>query len=128
MLQYTPTFSSIINSSIWRQPDHIRLVWLTLVSSADKRGVVQSSLPGLADLARVKQTLVEEALIWLMGPDPYWYHQEHQGRKIEAFAGGWVILDYRPIRKLKSKDEYREANRLRQKRFRDKHKKENNNE
>jgi hypothetical protein len=90
---------------------------------ADNQGFVNSSLPGLADLARVKPVLVEEALAWLGAPDPYWYNQELFGRKIEPYPGGWVILDYQPLRKKRSADELREANRLRQAKWRETHKK-----
>ena len=112
----------MINSSVWRQADHTRLVWLTLLSMADNQGFVNSSLPGLADLARVKPVLVEEALAWLGAPDPYWYNQELFGRKIEPYPGGWVILDYQPLRKKRSADELRETNRLRQAKWRETHK------
>ena len=112
----------MINSSVWRQADHTRLVWLTLLSMCDKQGFVNSSVPGLADLARVRIVLVEEALAWLGAPDPYWYNQEWFGRKIEPYPGGWVVLDYQSLRKRKSEDELREVNQLRQAKWRKTHK------
>ena len=53
MSGYTKLHSNIIHSTIWRAPNHVRLVWITMLALCDRDGVVEASVPGLADAARV---------------------------------------------------------------------------
>jgi len=50
---YTKLFSSIVHSTVWRESNHVRLVWVTLLALCDRDGRVEASVPGLADAARV---------------------------------------------------------------------------
>lgn len=121
MAGYTKLFNSILASTIWREDDKTRIVWITLLAMADKNGVAEGSIPGLADLARVNIEEVESSLSKLMAPDPYSRTVEHDGRRIEKTDGGWVILNHAKYRSKMSKDERREYNRLKQREWREKH-------
>lgn len=88
------------------QPDHIRLVWLTMLALADWNGVVQASLPGLAHVARVPLNRTQEAVDVLSSPDPYSRTPDHEGRRIEPVPGGWRILNYAKYRGEGGRQEY----------------------
>jgi hypothetical protein len=45
---FTKLFSSITESTVWDEPDRVRLVWITMLAMADKHGRVWASVPGLA--------------------------------------------------------------------------------
>lgn len=102
---YSKLFSSIIHSTVWREPDHIRLVWITMLAMMDDNGFVDASIPGLADAARVNINQCVEALNRLSSPDPYNNTaEENEGRRILDIPRGWEILNYEIYR---SGDEYR---------------------
>lgn len=100
---YTKLFQSIIHSTIWREPDHVRLIWITMLALADKKGTVEASIPGLADLARVTLEECEEAIEKLKSPDKYSRNQDFDGRRIDETPGGWLLLNH---------DYYREQGRI----------------
>jgi hypothetical protein len=95
---FTKLFSSIVLSSIWSEDDKTRLVWITLLALSNADGYVSASLPGLASTARVSIPDCECALQKLAAPDPYSRNKDHEGRRIEAVDGGWLILNYRLYR------------------------------
>lgn len=119
---YTKLFNSILASTIWREDDKTRIVWITLLAMSDKNGVAEGSVPGLADLARVTIPECEASLVKLMSPDPYSRTTENEGMRIKKVDGGWAILNHAKYRAKMSSDERREYNRLKQQEFRSKNK------
>jgi hypothetical protein len=111
MSGYTKLHSSILHSTIWRADDHTRLVFITLLAAADKDGVVEASVPGLADLARVPLDACEAALTALMAPDEYSRTSEHDGRRIEVVEGGWRLLNHAHYRAKFGRDDRRKYQR-----------------
>lgn len=118
MSGYTKLFSSIVNSTIWRAADHIRLVWITMLALADRNGIVEASVPGLADAARVSLDECMAALEHLASPDPWSRTAANAGRRIEAVDGGWVILNHGVYRDRLAKDVARQQTAERVARFR----------
>jgi hypothetical protein len=94
MAGYTKLFSSIVTSSIWQEDNATRIVWITMLATADARGVVEGAVPGLAHIARVELDECQRALHKLQQPDPYSRTQDFDGRRIEVVEGGWRILNY----------------------------------
>lgn len=119
MAGYTKLFSSIIHSTIWREPHHVRVVWITLLAMADRDGDVEASVPGLADAARVTRAECEDALRVLEAPDPDSRDAENEGRRIAKVPGGWQLLNHHKYRDRLSEDDRRRANADRQARHRD---------
>ena len=115
---YTKLFSSIVHSTVWRAPDHVRLVWITMLALADRDGCVEASVPGLSDAARVTLAQCEEALGVLLAPDKYSRTPDYEGRRIEAISGGWELLNYQAYRERSSKEQARQKANERQKRYR----------
>jgi hypothetical protein len=91
---FTKLFSSIVTSSLWQEDDSVRLIWITLLSLANRTGFVSGSLPGIAHIARVAQDETEQALDKLSSPDPHSRTTDYEGRRIEPVQGGWQILNY----------------------------------
>src|SRR3990167_10772082 len=115
MTGYTKLFNSILASTIWRAPDKTRIVWITMLAMANKDGVVEVSIPGLADFARVSLKDCEAALDDLSSPEPYSRSSENDGRRIAVIEGvGWQLLNHGKYRAKMSDDERREYNRMKQ--------------
>ena len=111
MIGYTKLFGSLLASTIWREDDKVRIVWITLLAMADKRGIAEGSIPGIADLARVSVEDCERALIRLQEPDRFSRSTENEGRRIAPTDGGFQILNHAKYRDRLSAEDRREYQR-----------------
>ena len=118
-MAYTKLFSSIVNSTIWLEPDPTRIVWITLLAMADKDGEVQASVPGLARTAGATLEATQAALDKFLAPDPHSRTKTDDGRRIEEIDGGWSLINYAKYRHMASATERQEKAAIRQKRYRD---------
>jgi len=118
MSGYTKLFNSILASTVWREPDHVRLVWITLLAMADKHGVAEASIPGLADFARVSVEQCRDAIDVLCALDPDSRSQDFEGRRIMPVDGGWQILNHAKYRQKVNEDERRDYLRRKQAEYR----------
>lgn len=118
MSGYTKLFSSILDSTIWREDKETKIVWITMLAMVDKHGEIQASIPGLADRARVTIPECQEALAALMAPDEFSRTKDHDGRRVEEIEGGWLLLNYESYREKLSAEDQREKARLRKQRQR----------
>lgn len=118
MTGYTKLFSSIITSTIWRADNATRIVWITMLALRDRNHVVEASVPGLADMARVSVEDCRKALVILSAFDPDSRTKEHGGRRVEQIDGGWIILNGEKYRKKMNIDERREYKRQKQSEYR----------
>lgn len=108
MSGYTKLFSSIVASTIWREDDATRLVWVTMLAMVSKDGIVEASAPGLADMARVPVEECRKSLAKLEGPDPDSRSKNDEGRRIRPVDGGWEIINYYKYRERLMSDERRQ--------------------
>ena len=122
MTGFTKLFSSIIHSTIWREPDHVRIIWVTMLAMCDRDGRVEASVPGLSDAARVDMAQCIEALNRLLAPDPYSRTTDCEGRRIAVIDGGWEIINYALYRERASKEHRRQQRAEKQQRYRDRKK------
>jgi hypothetical protein len=104
---FTKLFSTIVDSTVWREEMHVKVVWITMLAKANRNGDVLASVPGLADAARVSLDQCVEALARLSAPDPWSRTKEHEGRRIVEVDGGWRLLNYPKYRELRDADERR---------------------
>jgi hypothetical protein len=95
---WTKLFSSIVTSSVWCEDDATVRVWIAMLATADSDGLVEGSVPGFANLARVPVAKMRAALVKLSSPDPDSRTPDHEGRRIETIEGGWQILNYAAYR------------------------------
>jgi phage terminase small subunit len=119
MTGFVKLFGSILGSTIWREDPATKVVWITLLALADIDGIVESSIPGLANYAGVGIAETETALQKFQSPDPYSRTPEHEGRRIEPVDGGWRILNHDKYRCKMSPEEQKEKAVIRQRRHRD---------
>jgi len=119
MTGYTKLFNSIIGSTVWREDPATKVVWITLLALADQDGIVESSVPGLANYAGVSVPETETALKKFLSSDPYSRSPEHEGRRIEPTDGGWLILNHFKYREKLSLEDRRRRDRIRQQKHRE---------
>lgn len=92
-MAYTKLHATILDSSVWLEPAHVRLVWITMLAMADQHGVVHASIGGLAHRARVTREECSEAIARFLGPDPD-SRDRTTGERIEEVPGGWLVLNH----------------------------------
>lgn len=122
MTGYTKLFSSIITSTVWREKNETRILWITMLAMKDRHGLIEASIPGLADMARLSVEETLAGLEILRAPDPYSRTKEHDGRRIEDTEGGWFVLNANKYRDTMNADERREYLRVKQAEYRAKKK------
>jgi hypothetical protein len=115
---FTKLVASLLSSTVWNEDNETRIVWITMLALADRRGYVGASLPGLAHQARVPIEAVEKALSRLSSPDPHSRSKELDGRRIIDAERGWLIVNYGKHRGFRDFDERREYDRDRKRRER----------
>lgn len=108
MSGYTKLFSDIVLSSIWREDDSTRVVFITLLALCNRDGLVMASVPGLASAANVELETLLKALELLENPDKWSRDTDHEGRRIEKIDGGWRVLNYLKYRERMNREERRE--------------------
>jgi len=116
---FTKLFSSIITSSIWSEDDYTRLLWITMLASADAEGNVSGTIPGMAAIARMSLENTEKSLEKLCAPDPYSRSKSNEGRRIIENEDGWHIVNYKKYRQKRNPETRKQQNREAQKRYRD---------
>lgn len=124
---YNKLFSKILDSSIWLEPTATRLVWLTLIAVMDESGFVQfASVANVAHRARVTLEEAEAAILCLEGPDRNSSDPDHEGKRIERFPGGWIVLNAEKYRELVTRAIIKEQTKNRVQRFRERRKRDCN--
>lgn len=108
---YCKLVSGIILSTIWREDDHTRLLWVTMLALKDRHHEVHASIPGLATVANLPVESVRASLLKLMQPDPDSRTKDNEGRRIREVEGGWFIVNGEKYRNYLSKAERNEYQR-----------------
>ena len=109
---FVKIYESILTSSVWMESHATVRVWLTMLARADANGYVAASVPGLAHIAHVTREECESALAVLLAPDADSRTKEHDGRRIEVVDGGWVVLNHKKYRDLRTADQVSGAERV----------------
>lgn len=90
---WSPLWSSILDSSVWGESKDVKILWITLLAKKDADGVVASSLPGLARDAVLSIDECKVAMDRLMSPDPYSSTPDREGRRVEKVDSGWRVIN-----------------------------------
>lgn len=109
---FVKLYGSILDSSVWSEDAFTRLVWITMLAMADEDGIVRAATPGLARRSNIPIEACETALVVLSSPDKYSKSPEHDGRRVQAIDGGWVILNHRKYRDMRSRVQAQTASRV----------------
>lgn len=120
MKGWAPLWSGIVESSIWDEPDHVRIVFVTMLAMKDPDHVVRMTAYNIARASRKTETEVLEALKILMSPDTKRVEpQPFEGRRIEKVPDGYLILNGEYYRQMVSKEMTRIRNLRSQRAFRE---------
>lgn len=110
---YTKLHSVILDSSIWGEPLHVRIVWLTALAMADGSGQFECSIGGFARRAQVTLEQCTDALEVLQGPDA----DSRDGTTGERLqfegAGLWTVINHGAYRERSTRRQASEAKRKR---------------
>ena len=93
-MSWTKLVSEIVTSSIWEEDNTTLRVWIAILATKDKNGMVQGCLRGLARVCNVTPEECAAALAKLEGPDPDSRTKENEGRRLQKIDGGWVVLNH----------------------------------
>jgi hypothetical protein len=104
MVGFVKLHGTILDSSVWQESAPTRLVWITMLAMANGDGVVEASIGGLAHRARVTREECEAAIQCFLGPDPD-SRDRTTGERIEEVPGGWLILNHRNYRELRTREQ-----------------------
>ena len=102
---FTKLFSGITESTVWVEPYATRVLWVSMLSWADKRGRVFGSVPGIARRAGINVDEAEAALASFLSPDSHSRTKDNDGRRIEPIDGGWLLLNYAKYRELRDHED-----------------------
>lgn len=108
---FAKIFASILDSSVWDEPPTTRIVWITMLLMADEDGFVKGVESAVARRARVSKQECREALLVLAAPDVESQDQDYGGRRIEKVEGGWMVLNYKKYREMRTRDQVKKAQR-----------------
>src|SRR5438046_349873 len=81
---FVKIYGSILHSSVWAEDAETRVLWITMLAMADRRGMVSAALPGLARAANISLEKCETALQVLSSPDPHSKSKQYGGRRIRS--------------------------------------------
>lgn len=120
---WSPLWSGIVDSSIWCEPDHVRIIFVTMLALKDADHIYRGTAFQLSRRANKTEAEVLDALKILSAPDTRRAeNQEFEGRRIEAVEEGWLILNGEKYRQLVSIEMKRARNRRAQAAFRERQK------
>jgi len=116
---YNKLFNKIVDSSIWMQEDHVRLVWMMFIAIMDEDGFVNlASERNVAHRAVMAMDKAVEAIRILESPDPESSNPANEGRRISRVPGGWIVLNAKEYRDIVKREHQKQLNRERVRKFR----------
>ena len=110
---YVKLFGTIIFSSIWMEDHATVRLWITMLAMADETGYVKASRGGLAHTARLTPQEFKVSIDKLESPDLDSQDQDYAGRRVEKVDGGWLVLNYKKYREIRTKKQMQDAARQR---------------
>jgi hypothetical protein len=117
-MSFSKLDSGITDSSCWSLPYHVRVVWVSFLAKKDENGFVNVAYSRMPAIANVTPEEFDEAIRILESPDKESRTKDHDGRRLERFEGGWLVLNHEKYR-LHS-EIVRDQSRERVRRFREK--------
>lgn len=94
MKNYAPIFNSIVDSSLWEEPLHVRITFVTMMALKDADHVVRVKDHHLRRKANVTDQELIDALKVLSEPDRRTsITQDFDGRRIKRVEDGWLVLN-----------------------------------
>lgn len=111
-IHFAKIYGTILDSSIWEEPDHTVRVWIAMLAMADAHGIVRASYSGLRRRCNVSMEKLAEALETLEAPDPDSRNPENEGRRVKKIKGGWFIYNAKLYRDMRTEEQVETAERV----------------
>ncbi len=106
---WTPLWSPIVDSSLWEESGDVVKVFMTIIATKNSDHICELDAYRIARKCCLDEILVLDILKILASPDKRRKtKQEHEGRRIQAVPGGWLVLNGEKYRQMVS-DEMRKA-------------------
>lgn len=106
---WSPLWSKLVDSSIWSEPDAVRIVFITMLAKKDSDHIVRGTAFNISRWSNKSEAEVLAALKILSEPDKRRIEpQPFEGRRIEKVEDGWLMLNGEEYRK-KVSEEMRKA-------------------
>jgi hypothetical protein len=91
---WSPIFSKIVDSSLWREDDIVVKVFLTMLAKKDSDHVVRATAFMIGEWAKKTERQALDALKVLSEPDTKRLEpQPYDGRRVEKNEEGWLVLN-----------------------------------
>jgi hypothetical protein len=120
MSGYVKVFGDLIlTSTVWRESKEVKLLWMTMLFLANRNGLVEATIPGMAHYSGLTITETEDALKVLSEEDKYSRTQELGGKRVVKTPDGWRVVNYILYRDRMTKEERRDYKRVKQAEYRD---------
>ena len=110
-MSFVKLYGSILDSSVWGESHATVRVWIAMLAMADADGIVTASHSGLKRRANVSAAELAEALGVLQGPDGDDSSGIGEGERIIKQQGGWVVVNHRRYRDLRTAKQMADAER-----------------
>lgn len=121
---YAKVFRQIFESSIAENPE-LRFTFMDLIVLADSDGIVDITHEAISRITNRPLDVIKRTIAELEGPDPKSRTPDHNGARLKRLDDhrdwGWLIINFDKFRGIMTDSQYREKNRLRAQRFREKH-------
>lgn len=92
-MTYCPISKDINFSSVWEQPPHIRIAWITILAKKDQQThIIETNPYLLSRMARISQDEAVEALEYFQKPDANSRSTEEGGRKLKRLNGNEYLV------------------------------------
>jgi hypothetical protein len=116
---WNPLHASLVTSSLLSQGTDATAVWALFISTADRMGESDLTVPCVAALFKISEDRAQAAFDILASPDPRSRNKKSEGRRIiQQPDGRWLLVTHEESRKRASK----EAAAVRQRDWRDRNK------
>lgn len=93
-MSWAPLFSKIVDSSIWREPDAVVKVFITMLAKKGSDHIVRANAYMIGEWSKKSEKEVLDALKVLSSPDKRRIEpQPFDGRRIQKVEDGWLILN-----------------------------------
>ncbi len=121
MRDFAKLYSTILDSSVWGESKDVKILWVTLLAmGAEKGGLIEASVGGLARRAGLTREECEAALETLLAPDEDDKSGVDEGRRLQKTERGWRITNHQYYRDFRTEKQVQDAERQQRKRERDK--------
>ena len=109
-MSFSKLDSGITKSSLWSEPLHVRIVFVSFLAEKDEFGFVSASRTGMIRTCNVTAEQFDDAEMVLLSPDPDSKSKEYEGRRISKVEGGWIVLNHEKYRlpEQQKKEKHRE--------------------